>query len=135
MTQPLLTVANLAKHFPITSGLLRRRSGMIKAVDGVSFHIGAGETLGLVGESGCGKTTTGRLILRLIHPQAPREYPPRNVFTDHNFRVWRVQNLHIEMPVCSLSPEEPLPSRLSNNRNCYHSPVCCACPAVGTWKR
>ena len=66
MTEPLLEVEDLTKHFPITAGLLRRTVGLIKAVDGVSFNIGKGETLGLVGESGCGKTTTGRLILRVL---------------------------------------------------------------------
>ena len=63
---PLLRVRNLKKHFPIIKGLLRRQVGNIKAVDGISFDIAEGETLGLVGESGCGKTTTGRLILRLL---------------------------------------------------------------------
>ena len=66
MTPPLLKVSGLTKLFPITSGLFRRTVGRIKAVDNVSFEIAEGETLGLVGESGCGKTTTGRLILRLI---------------------------------------------------------------------
>ena len=66
MKPPLLEVRNLSKFFPITSGLMRKTVGQIKAVDDVSFRIPAGETLGLVGESGCGKTTTGRLILRLI---------------------------------------------------------------------
>jgi len=66
MGEPLLEVKDLTKFFPIRSGLLRRTIGQIKAVDGVNFGIDEGETLGLVGESGCGKTTTGRLILRLI---------------------------------------------------------------------
>jgi peptide/nickel transport system ATP-binding protein len=66
----LLQVTNLKKHFPIIGGLLRRTVGYVKAVDGVSFYIKKGETLGLVGESGCGKTTTGRSILRLIEPTA-----------------------------------------------------------------
>jgi len=70
MGQRLLEVRNLVKHFPITAGLLRSRVGTIQAVNGVSFHINQGETLGLVGESGCGKTTTGRLILRLLEPTA-----------------------------------------------------------------
>ena len=65
---PLLQVKNLVKHFPVKSGLLSRSTERVHAVDGVSFDIGRGETLGLVGESGCGKSTTGRCILRLIEP-------------------------------------------------------------------
>ena len=64
----LLEVKDLKKHFPIRRGFLRRVVGHVKAVDGVSFRIRRGETFGLVGESGCGKTTTGRCILRLIEP-------------------------------------------------------------------
>ena len=66
MTQPLLQVEGLTKHFPITAGWRRTTVGHMKAVENVSFSIDSGETLGLVGESGCGKTTTGRLVLRLI---------------------------------------------------------------------
>ena len=65
---PLLRVKDLVKHFPVKSGLLSRTVERVHAVDGVSFDIGRGETLGLVGESGCGKSTTGRCILRLIEP-------------------------------------------------------------------
>ena len=65
---PLVEVRDLVKHFPVTGGLLQRTIGQVRAVDGVSFSIRRGETLGLVGESGCGKTTVGRLLLRLIDP-------------------------------------------------------------------
>ncbi|MFM9994961.1 MAG: ABC transporter ATP-binding protein [Phycisphaerales bacterium] len=64
--RPLLSVLDLHTHFPIRSGVLQRTVGWVRAVDGVSFDIAKGETLGLVGESGCGKTTVGRSILRLI---------------------------------------------------------------------
>src|SRR6202040_3201115 len=66
--EPLLRVKDLVKQFPVKSGLLSRTVERVHAVDGVSFDIGRGETLGLVGESGCGKSTTGRCILRLIEP-------------------------------------------------------------------
>jgi peptide/nickel transport system ATP-binding protein len=68
MTAPLLEVRGLRKYFPIAKGLLRRVTGQVRAVDDVSFTVQEGETLGLVGESGCGKTTTARCILRAIDP-------------------------------------------------------------------
>src|SRR5262245_50385993 len=68
--RPLLEAQNLKKRFPIVKGLFSRVSGQVRAVDGVSFHIGHGETLGLVGESGCGKSTVGRTLLRLLEPSA-----------------------------------------------------------------
>jgi peptide/nickel transport system ATP-binding protein len=74
-TQPdtdevLLEVSGLRKHFPATTGLFRRQVAVVKAVDGLDFTVSRGETLGIVGESGCGKTTTGRLITRLTEPSA-----------------------------------------------------------------
>jgi oligopeptide/dipeptide ABC transporter ATP-binding protein len=67
---PILEVRNLKKHFPVRKGLLSHLSAKVYAVDGISFAIRAGETLGLVGESGCGKSTAGKLILKLIEPTA-----------------------------------------------------------------
>ncbi|MBV1694358.1 MAG: dipeptide ABC transporter ATP-binding protein [Hyphomicrobiales bacterium] len=69
-SRPLLEVADLVKHFPVRRGLLKRTVAHVRAVDGVSFELAPGETLCLVGESGCGKSTVGRLILRLIDPTA-----------------------------------------------------------------
>jgi len=70
----LLVVEDLTKHYPLRGGLLSRRTGAVRAVDGVSFAIAPGETLGLVGESGCGKTTVARLVLRLEPPTAGRVF-------------------------------------------------------------
>ncbi len=71
---PFLAVEHLSVTFPVSSGLLRRQSGGIQAVSDVSFEIAAGETLGLVGESGCGKTTTGRAVLQIVRPTGGRVF-------------------------------------------------------------
>ena len=68
--QPLLLVEGLRKYFPVRGGLLNRQVATVQAVDNVSFSIRKGETLGIVGESGCGKSTTARLLMRLIEPDA-----------------------------------------------------------------
>src|SRR3977135_514376 len=67
---PVLEVTNRKKHFPVKKGVLRRTVGQVYAVDDVTFQIGEGETLGMVGESGCGKSTVARTVLRLIEPTA-----------------------------------------------------------------
>ena len=67
---PVLEVADLKKHFPVKKGVIRRTVGYVYAVDGVSFRVGEGETVGLVGESGCGKSTVARTVLRLLEPTA-----------------------------------------------------------------
>jgi oligopeptide transport system ATP-binding protein len=107
-TEPLLEVAGLKKHFPIKRGLISRVVGQVKAVDGVSFSIARGEVLGLVGESGCGKTTTGRAILRLIEPTAGSvKFEGREV-TTLDRREMRAMRRHMQVvfqdPYSSLNP-------------------------------
>jgi peptide/nickel transport system ATP-binding protein len=85
----LLQVRDLKKHFPITGGLFRKTVGYVKAVDGVSFYIKKGETLGLVGESGCGKTTTGRTVLRLLEPTGGEI-----IFNDPDLGPVHIEQLH-----------------------------------------
>lgn len=80
--EPLLEVVDLVKHFPIKKGVFSRAVGQVKAVDGVSFTVGKGETVGLVGESGCGKTTVGRTLLKLIPPTSGEvRFEGRDVFS------------------------------------------------------
>jgi oligopeptide transport system ATP-binding protein len=108
MSKPLLVVENLVKHFPVKGGLLKRTVGQVRAVDGVSFTIEAGETLGLVGESGCGKSTTGRCILRLIEPTSGKVSFDGKSVTDADREDLRAfaRNMQIifQDPFASLNP-------------------------------
>ncbi len=105
---PLLKVENLRTHFPIRTGILQRVTGHLKAVDDVSFEIREGETLGLVGESGCGKTTVGRTILRLIPATGGRVlYRGRNIFdlsAGEMRRLRREIQIIFQDPVGALNP-------------------------------
>jgi peptide/nickel transport system ATP-binding protein len=110
-TRPLLEVENLRVYFPIRKGVFRRKVGEVKAVDGVSFKVYPGQTLGLVGESGCGKTTTGRAILRLAPITGGRV-----VFEGENFlavRGERLRRLRRRMQVVFQDPYGSLNPRLT----------------------
>ncbi|MGF3104990.1 ABC transporter ATP-binding protein [Rossellomorea sp. DUT-2] len=120
MTEPLLKVENLKKHFPITGGILGRPVSSVKAVDGVSFTVNKGETLGIVGESGCGKSTTGRMLMRLIDPSEGKvTFEDRELTSLSNSemrKIRREMQMVFQDPFASLNPrhtveqilEEPL---------------------------
>jgi peptide/nickel transport system ATP-binding protein len=104
----LLSVQNLQQHFPVRGGVLRRAVAACKAVDGVSFTLGEGETLGLVGESGCGKTTLGKAIVRLLKPTGGSIQFEGHDVTHASMRAIRPLRRHMQMifqdPAESLNP-------------------------------
>ncbi|PYO08731.1 MAG: peptide ABC transporter substrate-binding protein [Gemmatimonadetes bacterium] len=104
----LLSVRNLRKEFPIRKGVLSRQVGAVKAVNDVSFDVARGETLGVVGESGCGKTTTGRTILRLIEPTSGEirfeGRDVRSMSTSQLRKLRRDMQIIFQDPVSSLNP-------------------------------
>ncbi|MCM3601980.1 dipeptide ABC transporter ATP-binding protein [Robertmurraya korlensis] len=120
MTDVLLKVDNLKKYFPITGGLFGKTVGHVKAVDDVSFYVRKGETLGLVGESGCGKSTTGRVLMRLLEATEGKVVFEDQELTSLNANAMRKMRKEIQMvfqdPFASLNPrhtvekilEEPL---------------------------
>jgi oligopeptide/dipeptide ABC transporter ATP-binding protein len=113
MSERLLTVKDLKVHFPIKKGLMSRTVGRVKAVDGVSFHLDHGETLGIVGESGCGKTTTGQAVLMLTRPTAGEvEYKGRSIV---DLSKSRLRALRSEMQVIFQDPYSSLNPRLTVN--------------------
>jgi peptide/nickel transport system ATP-binding protein/oligopeptide transport system ATP-binding protein len=107
--ETLLQVTDLKKHFPIKAGILRHTVGHVRAVDGVSFSLSPRETLGIVGESGCGKSTTGRLILRVLEPTAGSIRFRGQDITRLRGRALRSIRCHFQMvfqdPVASLNPK------------------------------
>ncbi|MGM9943698.1 MAG: ABC transporter ATP-binding protein [Lysinibacillus sp.] len=120
MANLLLKVEHLKKYFPIQSGILAKKSGEVKAVDDLSFEVYEGETLGIVGESGCGKSTTGRAIMRLLEPTSGKVTFDDVELTDLSSKEMRKMRRDIQMvfqdPYASLNPrhtvgkilEEPL---------------------------
>ena len=137
MREPeILRVENLAVHFALTQGLLRRQTATVKAVDGVSFALRQGETLGLVGESGCGKSTTGLAILRMVDPTAGRIVFEGEDITRHDKNRMRPIRRRMQMvyqdPYSSLDPRmkardiigEPLQVHaLADDRDAYRARV------------
>jgi len=108
----LVTVRNLKKYFPIKTGIIKRATGNVKAVDGVSFQIEKGKVLGIVGESGCGKSTLGRTMLRLLNPtEGVVEYNGKNIYElnkkDINHMRTKMQII-FQDPYSSLNPRLPV---------------------------
>ncbi|MBM7707421.1 oligopeptide transport system ATP-binding protein [Chryseomicrobium aureum] len=108
MTEPLLKVEGLKKYFPVKNGLFGKTTGHVKAVDDVSFYVNEGETLGIVGESGCGKSTTGRMLMRLLEPTEGKVTFDGQELTTLSAQEMRKARREIQMvfqdPYASLNP-------------------------------
>ncbi len=112
--QPLLSVDNLKVHFPVRKGILQRTVGHVKAVDGITFNVFKGQTLGLVGESGCGKTTTGRAILQLVRPTSGLVQFNGQVITSTSVKGLRQQmQIIFQDPFGSMNPRMTIESMVT----------------------
>lgn len=109
---PVLRVRGLKKHFPVYSGFFRRQTGSVKAVDGITFDLMPGETVAMVGESGCGKTTAGRTILRLLEPDAGsvefRGVDVASIQGEELRRLRRYMQIIFQDPYSSLNPRQTI---------------------------
>ncbi|QQE79145.1 ABC transporter ATP-binding protein [Alicyclobacillus sp. SO9] len=124
MSEALLNIDNLKTHFPIKQGFLRRQVGAVRAVDGISLQVFAGETLGVVGESGCGKSTMGRSILRLVEPTSGKiTFDGQDVLdlNRSNMRALRREmQVVFQDPYASLNPRYTVAQILSEPMEAHH---------------
>ncbi|MBB6450613.1 peptide/nickel transport system ATP-binding protein/oligopeptide transport system ATP-binding protein [Geomicrobium halophilum] len=114
--EKILQIDNLKKHFPVKSGVLQRTKGHVRAVDGINFYIKKGESFGLVGESGCGKSTAGRTIMRLYEPTEGKiTFDGEDISTQkerHLFKLRREMQMIFQDPFSSLNPRKTVGSML-----------------------
>lgn len=135
MAEPLLKVENLEVHFPVRKGFLfQKTAGCIKAVDGISFEVSKGETLGLVGESGCGKSTTAKAILQLERPTGGSIYfegKDLNTLHGNNLReIYRNLQIIYQDPYASLNPRMTIGNIIAEPLVCFN-----LYPGEERWKR